>query len=175
MDETQNTNSSSNVLISIAVLIILLIGGYALFNMSAAPDEDDDTSDVVATATPSTDMEDISPQPTDDEDTEENTTEDPDNSEDQEADVVIEVEGGSFYYTPDEIRVNEGDTVKVIFTNAGGMHDFVIDEFDVATEIIEDGQMVEVEFVADEAGTYEYYCSVGEHRAMGMWGTLIVE
>ena len=33
----------------------------------------------------------------------------------------------------------------------------------------------EVEFVASIAGTFEYYCSVGEHRAKGMKGNLIVE
>jgi hypothetical protein len=32
-----------------------------------------------------------------------------------------------------------------------------------------------VEFTADKAGTFEYYCSVGNHRAMGMKGTLTVK
>ena len=37
------------------------------------------------------------------------------------------------------------------------------------------GQIDEVEFVVDKAGTFEYYCSVGNHRQMGMVGKLIVE
>jgi plastocyanin len=29
--------------------------------------------------------------------------------------------------------------------------------------------------VADKKGTFEYYCSVGQHRALGMKGKLVVE
>ncbi len=32
-----------------------------------------------------------------------------------------------------------------------------------------------VEFTADKKGTFEYYCSVGEHRVNGMKGKFIVE
>lgn len=32
-----------------------------------------------------------------------------------------------------------------------------------------------VTFVADTLGTFEYYCSVGNHRAQGMVGNLVVE
>ena len=55
------------------------------------------------------------------------------------------------------------------------MHDFMIDEFEVATNQIGDGEEEEMEFVADKIGTFEYYCSVGNHRAQGMKGKLIVE
>jgi nitrite reductase (NO-forming) len=37
------------------------------------------------------------------------------------------------------------------------------------------GETTSVEFVADKTGTFEYYCSVGAHRAMGMTGSLVVE
>src|SRR3990167_9256749 len=37
------------------------------------------------------------------------------------------------------------------------------------------GQSASVEFTADKAGGFEYYCSVGTHRAMGMVGAFIVE
>lgn len=88
---------------------------------------------------------------------------------------VVEVEGGSYYFEPNEIRVNEGDTVRVVFNSVDMMHDFVIDEFDAASEIAQAGETVEVTFTANKAGEYEYYCSVGNHRAQGMVGTLIVE
>jgi uncharacterized cupredoxin-like copper-binding protein len=32
-----------------------------------------------------------------------------------------------------------------------------------------------VQFVADKTGTFEFYCSVGNHRQMGMVGTLVVQ
>lgn len=85
------------------------------------------------------------------------------------------VEGANFKFTPALIKVKKGDTVRVTFKNTQGFHDFVIDEFDVKTNQIQANDEEEVEFVANKVGTFEYYCSVGEHREMGMVGKLIVE
>ena len=87
----------------------------------------------------------------------------------------IVVTGSNFKFDKSEIRVKAGDTVKIKFVNSQGFHDFVIDEFDVATKQTNGPSEEVVEFVADKAGTYEFYCSVGQHRAMGMKGSLIVE
>ena len=85
------------------------------------------------------------------------------------------ISGKSFSLTPNEIRVKKGDSVKITFKNTGGFHDFSLDEFNVKTPQIQSGQTADVEFVADKIGTFEFYCSVGNHRAQGMKGTLIVE
>ena len=86
------------------------------------------------------------------------------------------VEGKDFSFSPAEMTVKQGDTVRITFTNTGNMqHDFVIDELGVASKKLVGGEKEMIEFVADKAGTYEYYCSVGNHRAMGMVGTLTVE
>ncbi len=85
------------------------------------------------------------------------------------------VEGGNFYFKPTSMTVNKGDKVKITFVNKGGYHDLVIDEFNVRTPQIKDGQSATIEFTADKTGSFEYYCSVGEHRQMGMKGTLIVK
>lgn len=90
------------------------------------------------------------------------------------ATVAIAVEGGSYYFKPNEIKAKKGDKVKITFTNAGGFHDFVIDAYNVKTERVASGKSTTVEFVADKVGTFEYYCSVGNHRQMGMTGKLIV-
>lgn len=84
------------------------------------------------------------------------------------------VEGGTFFFSPSSMEVKRGDTVKVTFKNTNGFHDFVVDEFKVATKQINGGQEETVEFVADKAGSFDYYCSVGNHRALGMEGTLVV-
>ncbi len=84
------------------------------------------------------------------------------------------VTGSSFKFTPATLTVKKGDTVKINFKNSGGLHDFVIDEFSAATPRINSGKQTSITFVADKAGTFEYYCSVGTHRAMGMKGTLTV-
>lgn len=87
------------------------------------------------------------------------------------------VNGASLKFDPAVIKVKKGDTVRITFKNTGekGIHDFVIDEFDVATSELASGEEEEIEFVVDKTGTFEYYCSVGDHRAMGMVGSLIVE
>lgn len=88
---------------------------------------------------------------------------------------VFEVEGKPFEFSMKEMRVKEGDRVKVFFNNTEGFHDFVIDGFNVRTKQLQAGEGDSVEFVADRKGTFEYHCSVGNHRQMGMMGNLIVE
>ena len=53
-------------------------------------------------------------------------------------------------------------------------HDWKVDEFAVATKILSVGEEETIEFVASKAGTFEYYCSVGSHRANGMKGSLTI-
>lgn len=88
---------------------------------------------------------------------------------------AIEVEAGSFYYQPNVIRVKKGETIKLTLNSVDMMHDFNIDELDVSIPVTAGGQSATVEFTADTVGTFEFYCSVGEHRANGQVGTLIVE
>lgn len=89
-------------------------------------------------------------------------------------DLKITISGEPFSFTPSTISVKKGQKVTIVFKNTGGFHNFVIDEFDVKTETIASGKSIEVSFTPDKAGTFEFYCSVGNHRAMGMKGTLTV-
>ncbi len=96
-----------------------------------------------------------------------------------EVDVVFEVDSRNFVFLIDgeenpDMIVNQGDRVRVEFTSSSGVHDWVVDAFG-ATEIISAGGSSFVEFVADQAGTFEYYCSVGSHRQQGMRGNFIVQ
>ena len=88
---------------------------------------------------------------------------------------VFEVSAKPFSFSPSEIRVKKGDTVKIMLTNTQGVHDLVLDEFNVRTPVLQVNGTAELEFVVDKTGTFEYYCSVGNHRQMGMVGKLIVE
>jgi len=72
------------------------------------------------------------------------------------------------------LLVSKGDRVRIEFTSTEGFHDWKVDEFGAATEKVKDGESTFVEFVADKTGTFEYYCSVGSHRANGMKGQIIV-
>jgi plastocyanin len=111
------------------------------------------------------------------------TTEDAESTEIAETESstkTFELTGRDFAFFMDgesrpEIRVKEGDRVRIEFTSTQGYHDWVVDEFDAATEKVNEGGSTFVEFTADRKGEFEYYCSVGSHRERGMWGMLIVE
>jgi len=87
----------------------------------------------------------------------------------------IEIKGGSFYFKPNEIKVKVGEKVKITFKNIEGFHDLIIDDLGVKTKQIRDGEVDVVEFTPTLPGSYEFYCSIGNHRSMGMKGILIVE
>lgn len=85
------------------------------------------------------------------------------------------IAGGNFSFDTKTITVEKGQTVRIVFTSIGGFHDWAVDEFNARTDRVNTGETASVEFVADRAGEFEYYCSVGSHRALGMKGTLVVE
>jgi carboxymethylenebutenolidase len=92
-------------------------------------------------------------------------------------DIEIDAENYRFLVNGTEnptIRVRVGDIVRIELNSEEGVHDWVLDEFSARTEVVEEGDSDTIEFVADEEGTFEYYCSVGEHREMGMEGNFVV-
>lgn len=89
--------------------------------------------------------------------------------------TTVNLEAGSFYFKPNEIRVKKGDKVKIIMTSKDMMHDFYIDELNVKLPITKAGETNTVEFTPTKTGTFEYYCSVGQHRKNGQVGKIIVE
>lgn len=87
----------------------------------------------------------------------------------------IHVKGGSYYFEPSMITVEQGETVEFVFENIGGTHDFVIPELGVGTDVIQGGQSESFTHTFKETGEFEFECSVGNHAAQGMVGTIIVE
>ena len=143
----------NNTFISVLVIIILALGGFFLFQKrGVAPVDDLDPGVKVDTTMPVP------------------------GSDVEETLVVKEfsVDAAPFSFTPSTMTVNKGDTVKITVKNTKGTHDLKIDEFNTATRILNAGESETITFVADKTGTFEYYCSVGNHRAMGMVGKLIV-
>lgn len=88
---------------------------------------------------------------------------------------TFDISAKPFEFSVKEIKVKKGDKVRINLAVSQGMHDWVVDEFNAKTKIIQAGQSDSVEFVADKTGTFEYYCSVPTHRQQGMVGKLIVE
>lgn len=77
------------------------------------------------------------------------------------------------YFSLKELVVNKGDRVRIKVTNTAGSHDFVLDEYNLNQETPLNEQQT-IEFTADKAGEFVYYCSRPGHRASGQWGTLKV-
>ncbi len=91
-------------------------------------------------------------------------------------DVAGHAENNKPAFTVKEMKVKEGDRVKINFTNQGTFpHDFTLADFDVKTKQLQQNESETVEFVANKKGTFEYFCGVGNHREQGMVGKLMVE
>lgn len=85
------------------------------------------------------------------------------------------VSASNFKFDMPEIKVKKGDNVKITFKNTQGFHDFVIDEYNVKAKQAQGPSEEALTFVADKVGEFAFYCSVGQHRSMGMEGKLVVE
>ena len=94
---------------------------------------------------------------------------------------TIKLSGKNFLFLMDGVEnptlhVKKGEKVRIEFVSEQGYHDFVVDELDVHTKHLREGDpMTFVEFTPEQTGEFEYYCSVGQHRANGMKGKIIVE
>lgn len=151
--------------VAIAVILILVVGGFLYLTQNA-----DDSkkmmgeSPLVATPVASVQSMETNPVPT------------VATSAMSESGSVKEftLEGGAYYFKPAVLTVKKGDRVKITLTSADMPHNLVIDEFNAASEMVTKGNSTTVEFTADKAGSFKYYCSVGNHRAKGMEGTLTV-
>ncbi|HEX5809413.1 MAG TPA: cupredoxin domain-containing protein [Anaerolineales bacterium] len=110
----------------------------------------------------------------------------------------ITVEMTDFTYSKPSLTVAAGQPVTLTLVNTGNIeHDFVVEEIDVTTKVIQDsgsdahhahgeeknydlhasagvGDTTVLEFIALQPGTYKFFCSVEGHEAAGMVGELTV-
>ena len=141
----------------LALLVVVVVGSGAYFYLGMQKSSATDTEMAVS------------------EEKKESPTEAVKENEDRKCSKTFEVSAANFSYDVKEIKVKQGDKVKIVFTNKEGFHDWVIDEFSARTNQLAADKSETIEFVANKKGTFEYYCSVGSHRAMGMKGSLVVE
>ncbi len=87
----------------------------------------------------------------------------------------FKIEAFQFGFDPAIIEVNQGDDVRIIASSRDVPHGFAIDEYGINLYL--DGlRSKTVEFTADKAGTFTFYCNVpcgGGHSSMR--GKLIVK
>ena len=88
----------------------------------------------------------------------------------------VVVEGGNFFFSPNVLNFQKGEEIRLVFKSVGGTHDFVVEGTNIKTKRISDGSSIVIEFkVPEESGSYDFYCSIGNHRAMGMVGKMVVK
>jgi len=69
--------------------------------------------------------------------------------------------GGDGYdkFYPQTVVVLKGDTVKIVLNNTDEMdHGFAIDAYGIS-QIVKAGQTITIDFVADKAGVFTFYCT----------------
>ncbi len=86
----------------------------------------------------------------------------------------IYVEGYNFRFESNEIVLKKGETVRIIFESKEGFHDLVSNELGIATKQLNAAQSDSIIFTPQEIGDFEFYCSIGNHRELGMVGTIRV-
>lgn len=89
--------------------------------------------------------------------------------------VPFTIYGGNYYFDPNIIKVKQGSRVTIIFHNKEGFHNLRIDAYNIGTSVIPAYGEGKFTFIADKKGSFEFYCTVNNHRALGMKGTLVVE
>ena len=80
----------------------------------------------------------------------------------------------SFEFNVPTITVKKGDTIRVTAVNDKGTHNLAFPDFKSRTVTKSSPNTQTIEFVADKAGEFAYYCEVNGHKALGMEGKLIV-
>jgi len=89
---------------------------------------------------------------------------------------VITMNMRDYSYTPSRLEASPGETIKVKVVDQIGIHDFVIDELGVSSDTLFPGEnkILNITIPADtRVGTsYEFYCSLPDHRELGMVGQL---
>ena len=87
--------------------------------------------------------------------------------------TLYTVEVSNFSFTPAQLTISVGDTVR--WTNTQGFHNVVADDNSFTSGAASSSSWV-YEFVFNTAGSFPYYCSVhGGTGGAGMSGTITVE
>lgn len=87
---------------------------------------------------------------------------------------TFNITASNYSFEPATLLVSKGDKIKIVLNSTDSTHDWNLDEFNLKSGLVNASETKEIEFTADQSGTFEYYCSIGNHRSMGMVGTLIV-
>ena len=87
----------------------------------------------------------------------------------------IKMTAKKYEFNPEEIRVKQGEKVRLLITATDRSHGFEVKDLGIKVRL-EEGKETPVEFTADKPGEYKFNCSVRcGWRHGSMTGKLIVE
>ena len=98
------------------------------------------------------------------------------NTENQGPVKDINIEAYNWNFNQDDVVVNKGDHVVLHITSKEGTHGIMIPGLGLSTGEFSPGEEKIIEFDADEAGSFDYFCNVpcgSGHKSMR--GQLVVE
>ena len=72
---------------------------------------------------------------------------------------IFHVDASSFAFNPAEIKVNPGDQVTIELTSTDVVHGLYLDGYNMQISA-DPGQTTELTFIADQAGSFRFRCSV---------------
>lgn len=178
MDKTSTTNSKLHAIyVSVIVLLLVVIVGGAYYVHKKVDNDGREIPRMMGQNIPNgipmrgMNMTAVTPPPLSDQQKQQLT----DGTATTTTQKIFNITAGNFYFVPNAITVNKGDQVTFVVTNAGGVHDVVVDELGVKTPTTRTATTATFTFTASKSGSFVYYCSVPGHRAKGMWGTLTVK
>ncbi len=87
---------------------------------------------------------------------------------------LIQVEWYDRNFDPDEIEVEEWETIEFEFTSTGWTHNFYIPELDKWTEMMEEWETDSIVVIFEEEWEYEFICTRWDHAKEWMTGMIIV-
>lgn len=88
---------------------------------------------------------------------------------------VVNVTGWEFRFEPDQLTVQQGQTVVIVFHNQGVLpHNLSFDQLGLKTRTIYPGETDRLIFTAAKAGKYLFRCTVAGHTEAGMHGRIVV-
>lgn len=80
-----------------------------------------------------------------------------------------------FRFNPNELTAKVGETLKLNIVNEGSLvHDFVIEETGTTSGELSGGESKVIEVTFQQAGEYDFICTVPGHATAGMVGKITV-
>ena len=79
--------------------------------------------------------------------------------EPESSDVVIEISSKQWEFEPNQIIVQQGQTVVIRLVSTDVPHGFAIDEYNIYT-FVPPGQTVDISFIAKDQGVFEIFCNI---------------